>query len=480
MQKKLLFLSFIEGATVMAAELCGAKLLSPVFGSSLYVWASVMGITLAALAIGYFFGGWISSRKEDQRKILFRIMNLAALFILLMPVIAYYGVPRISYLTFIPGVVISTISLLFLPVFFLGTSSPLFISVQTADDMLAGRVSGTVYAVSTVGGILATFICGFYLIPELGLNFCLILFGILLFVTNLIVFKSFRSGDALLFAGFLYLGFQLNFKKNSSLITSDGMLGHLEVQDVSDKNNKRSRILTINNIIQTEMVLETKGSASTYINLIDSLIPNSKIQGSALVLGLGGGLTANLLERKNYQTDGVELDKRIIEAAQLFFNLDKRVNAVCTDARYFLNHTNKRYDVVIVDIFKAEEHPSHVFTRESLVKLKENLSDSGLILVNWHGYLKEKKGLGTKILYNTFVSAGYKLKLCSYSSDEDHRNIIFVASLGELPQLPYEINEEFPQTALVNTDDHPRLEKYNAEANKAWRTNYLRYYQDQR
>ncbi len=57
MIKKLLFLSFIEGAVVMAAELCGAKLLAPVFGSSLYVWASVMGITLAALALGYFLEG---------------------------------------------------------------------------------------------------------------------------------------------------------------------------------------------------------------------------------------------------------------------------------------------------------------------------------------------------------------------------------------------------------------------------------------
>jgi hypothetical protein len=54
MKRKLLFLSFVEGAAVMVAELCGARLLAPVFGSSLYVWSSVMGITLGALAFGYF------------------------------------------------------------------------------------------------------------------------------------------------------------------------------------------------------------------------------------------------------------------------------------------------------------------------------------------------------------------------------------------------------------------------------------------
>src|ERR1044072_6980487 len=113
MQKKLLLLSFIEGVTVIAAELCGAKLLSPVFGNNLFVWASVMGITLAALAAGYFFGGWISEQGKDNRLSLFRILIAAALFLLLMPVLHHYLIPRIAYLPFLPGVVASTLILLF-------------------------------------------------------------------------------------------------------------------------------------------------------------------------------------------------------------------------------------------------------------------------------------------------------------------------------------------------------------------------------
>ena len=99
----------------MAAELCGAKLLAPIFGSSLYVWASVMGITLAALASGYFFGGWLSGRAERQQKRLFLILNAAALFLVLLPVLSHYLVPRISYLPFLPGVVLSTLVVLFFP-----------------------------------------------------------------------------------------------------------------------------------------------------------------------------------------------------------------------------------------------------------------------------------------------------------------------------------------------------------------------------
>src|SRR6187401_3131236 len=106
MKKKLLLLSFVEGAAVMAGELCGAKLLAPVFGSSLYVWASVMGITLAALALGYFYGGSLSQKKEQSLdKKLFYVLVAASLFLLAMPLISFYLVPRISYLPFTPGVV---------------------------------------------------------------------------------------------------------------------------------------------------------------------------------------------------------------------------------------------------------------------------------------------------------------------------------------------------------------------------------------
>lgn len=461
----------------MAAELCGAKLLAPVFGSSLYVWASVMGVTLAALAGGYFFGGWASKKSEEQALNLFRILTMASLFVLCMPLISYYAVPRISYLPFLPGVVASTFLLLFLPVFFLGASSPLFILLQTKQSAEAGKVSGTVYAVSTVGGITATFLCGFYLIPAIGLNFCLIVFGSALFVLNIIVFKFFKGTYFFLFVVFAYLNLQFMQKKTGCLMVSDGMLGHVEVKGPVGHNNKPYRILTVNDIVQTELDMETKLSLSKYVGVVDSLIPYSPEPKRALLLGLGGGLIANLFEAKNYRTDGVELDKRIIEAANAFFFLNKNVKTYCEDARYFLNNCSAKYSVVMVDIFKGEEQPSHVLTKESLTKLKTNLSGSAILLINWHGYTKGPNGMGTAILYNTLVKSGFSVKLCSYSNDENYRNILFVASLKTLEKLPFEADETIQETDLVNTDAFPLLEKYNAEANKFWRVNYLRYYQ---
>jgi len=476
MLKKLLILSFIEGAVVMTAELCGAKLLAPIFGSSLYVWASVMGITLAALAAGYFFGGEISIRKQNYNKALFRILSAASLFVVLMPVLSYYFVPWISYLPFLPAVVLGTIVLLFFPIFFLGASSPLFIALQSQNSD-AGKVSGTVYAVSTAGGIVATFLCGFYLIPSVGLTACLVGFGGLLFAANLMVFKFFKPFQLFLMAGFVYLNVQFTFVKQEPLFVSESLMGHLEVLDLPNYHNDSVRSLRINSIVQSEMNLLTKRSVSEYVTLLDTLIPSKKIKGSALVLGLGGGLNANLLVDKNFKTDGVELDQRIINVAENYFNLRHEVSTFCEDARYFLNRCKKKYDLVLIDIFKAEEQPSHILTIESLEQLKRNLNDSAKIFINWHGYVAGKKGAGTSILYNTLIKAGFDVVLCSKSKGENYRNIMFVASLKKLTPRPYTLDEKLDFKALVNTDDLPLLEKYNAEANKTWRINYLRYYQ---
>jgi len=157
--------------------------------------------------------------------------------------------------------------------------------------------------------------------------------------------------------------------------------------------------------------------------------------------------------------------------------MNSQVNAVYTDARYFLNTCTKKYSIVLVDVFKAEEQPSHVLTLESLTHLKNNLNDSALLLVNWHGYSSETQGKGTAVLYNTLSAAGFHVKLCAVSAHEDQRNLIFVAALTALRSLPFERHEPLAQTTRIATDNLPLLEKYNALANKAWRANYLRYYQ---
>ena len=167
-----------------------------------------------------------------------------------------------------------------------------------------------------------------------------------------------------------------------------------------------------------------------------------------------------------------------------YFDLNENVFLYCDDARYYINVASKNYsgkyqkvyDLILIDIFKAEEQPSHVLTIESLEKMKTMLDPEGQLIINWHGYVEGERGMGTSILMNTLKKSGFKYKMAAASDKEDERNLVFFASLSEPTIKQFEVKPTVQATELVNSDNHPVLEKYNALANQSWRKNYILYY----
>src|SRR5690606_38684528 len=103
----------------------------------------------------YFAGGSVGQAR--QKKVLRLVLIVASIYMILMPVIAKIFLPGLSEMRLIPAVLISTLMLLLPPVLALGAASPLFIALQTEQASKAGKVSCTVYGISTAGGIISTF-----------------------------------------------------------------------------------------------------------------------------------------------------------------------------------------------------------------------------------------------------------------------------------------------------------------------------------
>lgn len=471
--KNIYVVSFFEGAAVMATELCGSKLIAPYFGSSLYVWAAVIAVTLGSLAGGYFYGGRLSLAK-NQVKTLSLILFVAALYIGAMPFIVNLFGPIALRFGLMFSVTISSLLLLSVPMFLMGSASPLIISIQTKNQEESGRVSGLVYSISTLGGIISTFLCGFFFIPTFGINITLFVFASLLTLSLVLLHKSNGFKAAVLLLMLLVSGFTSKMPVKNCIYESDGMLGKINVID-DTINNSVIRKLLVNNTVQSEMDMQSGQSVSQYIALLDSNV--NKVQNKkALVLGMGGGLTSNLFASKGYLVTGVELDQRIIDVAKDYFHLSANTNAIADDARRYINNCHEKFDLVLIDVFKAEEQPVHVITTESLKKLSQNLLDNASLVINWHGYVKGERGLGTSILLNTLKSAGFNYKLVAASKKEDERNILIFASTTSQAVKKFEISESVEPCGLINTDAKPLLEKYNALANQTWRKNYILYY----
>ncbi len=164
----LLLISFIEGGCLMGTELAGAKLVAPYYGNSLYVWAAVLGFTLGGLATGYFWGGAIS-KKYPHRYALHLIVAASAILTGLMPWTSSFIMEMTINLPLKIGIVLSCLVFLFPPLISFGMVSPMVIRLITTEVTHVGRSAGTVYAISTLGGIGVTFLFGFYYIPYIGL-----------------------------------------------------------------------------------------------------------------------------------------------------------------------------------------------------------------------------------------------------------------------------------------------------------------------
>jgi hypothetical protein len=131
--KLLFFLAFIEGGAVMCVELCGAKILSPFFGTSIYVWAAVLGITLTALMVGYYLGGYFST-KIKSATFIYWVMLVGGCLITLTPIISKIVLPVTIQLNLLLGTVISLFSFLFFPLVLFGATSPLIINFLTQQN----------------------------------------------------------------------------------------------------------------------------------------------------------------------------------------------------------------------------------------------------------------------------------------------------------------------------------------------------------
>lgn len=162
-------ISFIEGGALMAVELIGAKLVTPFFGNSIYVWAAALGFTLSGLMAGYFLGGWLSVRRPNRR-LLYGLVIVSGLLVALMPFTASGIVGFTSSLGLRTAILISELVLLFPPVLLFGVVSPMVIRLITEQVEEVGSSAGRIYAISTGGGILLNFLVGLLTIPFLGVK----------------------------------------------------------------------------------------------------------------------------------------------------------------------------------------------------------------------------------------------------------------------------------------------------------------------
>jgi spermidine synthase len=406
------------GALVMVIEVLGSRVIGPFFGASLFVWTSLITVTLVALALGYTAGGVLSDRYESPVG-LYMIIFLAGLAVHLIPFLK----KPVFEITLPLGLRVGALSasaLLFgLPLFFLGCVSPYIIKIAAREMRNIGRTVGLFYAVSTFGSFIGTVCTGFILIAYFPVNRIFAFVGWGLIVLAAIFFVFFRKRIFALLV--LAIPFLLPGAATvRSMTLADGMTvtnihdsdtfyGNIKVLDTRYRFPEfQVRDMLVDGAVQGGIDLNNGMPVHDYYYYLQyipySLNPGGK---SCLVMGLGAGIIPLWYEKRGIRTDVVDISPQIFTVAEKYFGFHASGETVAEDARFFLNRSQKKYDYIILDVFNGDVLPEHVLSLESFEMISRHLNDNGILGMNVVGSVKNDTFLTAsmiKTLHQVFTT----------------------------------------------------------------------------
>ena len=188
---KYLSLIFFTGAVILSLELLASKILTPFFGVSLYIWTAILSVTLIFLAIGYQFGGWITSKIDSIyfEELFIFIPFISSFFILVSTLIYPLLLPKLVGLNLLFGSFIGSFILLSIPLVLMSAMNPLLISIiKNKNDQSSDSKSGFVLFISTIGSVFGVIFTALFLVPNFSNFSGYILNALFLTVYTLIIY----------------------------------------------------------------------------------------------------------------------------------------------------------------------------------------------------------------------------------------------------------------------------------------------------
>jgi spermidine synthase len=391
-------LAFIGSACTLVIELIAGRIMAPYIGVSLYTWTSVIGVVLAGMSAGNFAGGFVADRFASRRTLalIFIAGGVASLTILVVTQAvagATFGV------SFLPRIVLSIAVIFFLPSFVLGMVSPMVVKLALANLERSGHVVGTIYASSTVGSIVGTFVTGFWLISWIGTRKIVWLVATTLLMTGILIvlFDRSRRRAAELVSTALAMGI---FGVTAVAWTRGQFAAPCDVESnyycikvfTSGESGHSARILMLDRLIHSYVVLDDPraldyGYEHAYANLTEAHAAGRE-EIDALFLG-GGGYTFPRYVEAVYphsSIDVIEIDPAVTQVAYDRLGLPRtsHIRSFNADARMFLTEwiDPKKYDFIYGDAFNDLTIPFHLTTVEFNRIIAARLKPDGVYLSN--------------------------------------------------------------------------------------------------
>ena len=393
--RSLELLVFTVGAGALGAEIAAARLMAPWFGASTIVWANTIAIVLVSLSVGYALGGRLAD-KDPRPAGLARIVLAASVLLAIVPFVsgpflrlAARAVDQLSAAIFV-GSLVGVGVLIAIPLLLLGMVSPyaLRLSVDTLDA--TGRTAGRLYAISTLGSLVGTFLAALLLIPFVGTRRTFLIFA---GAMALAACHSWRAGGS-------------GCRRTRG---DPGPRGPADGHDQVRRHRRRPGDLGGGDGLPVRAgppgarrrahpgadegyAVHSEYRPGRWLtgNYWDEMLALSLAGGhspprSVAILGDAAGTSARQLGHyfPGTRIDAVELDGELTKVGRALFDLHgPNLHTHTADARPWLYATPRRFDVIMVDAYRQPYIPFYLTTQEFFALVRDRLEPGGLVIVN--------------------------------------------------------------------------------------------------
>ncbi len=394
------FTVFSSGMTTLAIELSASRLLGSIFGTSNLVWASIIGLILIYLTAGYFFGGKWADRSPEP-KTFYSILAWGAFTAGLTPFIAgpvlRNAADAFDHLQvgILFGAFTAVLILFIVPITLLGMISPFAIRLALKDSREVGGVSGQIYAISTLGSFVGTFLPVLVLIPRIGTTKTFALFGGFLCLVAIIgLWQNLGLRAALRWTWMPFLLLLLTLFRGSSAIKSTaGQIYETESAynyiQVLEEGNFHYLRLNEGQGVHSVYHPEQLAFYGPWMQFLAAPFFNPDFQPEKVeriaIIGLAAGTIARQATAVfgPVMIDGYEIDPEIIRVGQEYFNMtEPNLNAIAQDGRWGLEHSEHTYTIIGIDAYRPPYIPWHLTTKEFFQIVYDHLNDNGALVIN--------------------------------------------------------------------------------------------------
>lgn len=485
----LFFVTSASGFSAMVSEVAWTRIFALFFGSSTYAFSTMLASFLFGIGLGsVLFASNMPLEKKTHGYLGFLLLTQAfcsVLFILLVPELGYASYVLHSLLKNSYGF-LTTVKFflcflaLLLPTFLYGVIFPFCAELFGLQLAQLGRSVGKAYFANTLGSTLGAFFCGFLFIPYLGILGSLLLTAVLCAVSGnmlfasekmwskkapaflfsfLIVFGGLsavpRWNKALLSAGvFIYTGtgvpsfgdFSRTFSTEKLIFYKEGVSSVVSVHE-----GEGHRFLRVNG--KTDASTGPDMPTQLLLGHLPMLLAKSVKQ--AAVVGFGSGVSAASVARYPVrEIHVIEIEPAVLETAPLFKSVnrdilkDRRVRTIIADGRQYLQASEKKFDVVILE----PSNPwiagiGNLYSREFYRSLKQKLNKGGVVCQWMHGYSMSPYLF--RMILRTFL-ASFPNSMLWWVHGGDY---LITGFKNSVPEMTYaDLRKKMQQTPGVKSD----------------------------